>query len=1019
MKMKALLRSIGRLMVATPLVLASCGSDSGSSEDVGEVQLPLPAGSNAQVVSTTVPSAMAPGERIFVTTVMRNTGASSPANDWNSTYFLSRVSTVWNWVSTPVAGTVTPGNNATFGYVITAPTTPGTYPYTARMRQDIQFGQTVSVPNVVVSTATTPQWDCTMVSNTIPATMTPGESRSVSITVQNTGAQTWGASGFFLKTQDTPPGLWGNTANALTVAVAPGATRAFSLALKAPSTPGTYTLKREMLDSNSGGIGFFSLVDPCVNVSITVGGAAALNASIVSQDFPTLMAPGESRVVTAVMNNTGTQTWTGDGSFGLYSRNTPTSLWGITQDILNVATAPGANATFQMVISAPSTPGNYNHVWQMRKTTGADAAFFGATINVAVVVDANAPAQYNAAVTNQNIPLRITAGKNAIFDITMQNTGSGSWTGTPFALVSTNTPSALWTLTTSPLGAAETVAAGASRQFLLNVKAPATPGTYSSSWRMRYAPGGVGFFGATALTTSIEVTLCGNGVVDAGETCDDNNLVDGDGCSEVCQTETTVTVDLASQAAGRTITGTQSNRQLSTVAIGDVTNDGTPDVVVGENATVLGRNQAGAVYGFSGGGFLSGATTSASTGFAFRIYGANDLDGFGTLSNGSIVIGDVTGDSLPDLIVGAPGADGAGNLRSNAGEVYVFSGAGGLTGTIDLAAAPAQLTATLIGPHVDDALRVLAVGDLTGDGIGDLVLGASDDTNGLGSGAIHVVVGGAGLTGTIDLLAPAVTVHTILGAAASDVLGTGAAIGDFGGTADNDLVFGASNATPSGRSQAGVAYAIFGPLTGNRSMANAVGSATGPDVAWIGAGANDHLGGAVAAGNVGGTARADVVIGAIQQRKGGLQFGAANVYAGPLVSGTTYDLNGAGGQTAIILGVDQYDNLGGAIRLADWSGDGVLDIAVSAHAADGPLNDRDRTGELTIIRGGAGITGTIDLAAYSPLFIAYAGTDVDLMGNRATTLAFGRIDADGRADVCVGSQRGTTLTGRVDCFQAQ
>ena len=32
--------------------------------------------------------------------------------------------------------------------------------------------------------------------------------------------------------------------------------------------------------------------------------------------------------------------------------------------------------------------------------------------------------------------------------------------------------------------------------------------------------------------------VCGNGTVDPGETCDDSNTTDGDGCSSTCQDET-------------------------------------------------------------------------------------------------------------------------------------------------------------------------------------------------------------------------------------------------------------------------------------------------------------------------------------------------------------------------------------------------------------------------------------------------------------------------------------------------
>lgn len=866
--MKASFRSLHRLLLAAPLLLAACG-DTTSDEDLGELQQPLPAGSNAQFVSHTFPLAMHPGERLRVSATMRNTGAASPANNWDSTYSLYRVSTAWSWVSRAVTGTVTPGNNHEFSFVITAPNAVGTHTFSARMRQDVLFGDTASIPNIVTDNATQRHWHCTYLpgSSTLPSSLAPGETRTVTVTVQNTGSQTWPASEAFLRSQDSPAGLWGHTSTTLTTVVAPGATRSFTFGIKAPTTPGTYSFKRQILDSSSTGVGFFDLSNPCVDVSINVGGVNPLNASVTSHNFPTTMTPGEVRVVNVVMNNTGSQPWTGDGSFALFSKNTPASLWGVTLRLLNITTGPGSDATLNLQITAPFAPGSYSHVWQMRKMTGTDAAFFGAIINV-----------------------------------------------------------------------------------------PVTVGTLS--------------------------------------------------------------VDLATQAAGRTLTGSQNNRQLSTVAIGDVTNDGTPDVVVGENATVLSRNQCGRVFGYSGGAsFLNGSTTAVTSAPSFEIIGAEALDGFGTLGLGSIVIGDVTGDSVPDLIVGAQGADGVGNLRSAAGEVYLFSGAPGLSGTIDLATAPTQLTATFIGAHMNDALRVLAVGDLTGDGVGDLVLGALDDTNGANAGAVYVIPGGPSLSGTIDLLSPSVTVYTILGAAAGDVLGGRAAIADFGGSSSNDLLIAASNASPGGRSQAGTAYAIFGPIAGDKDMANAVGTANGPNVIWHGEGANDNFGQAVAAGNVTGTSRADVVITATQQRKGGLQFGAANIWAGPLVSGTTYDLSVAGGQTAIIQGADQFDNLGTAVRVADWSGDGTSDIIVTAYAADGPLNDRDRPGELTVIRGG-NLSGTINLASHAPMFIAYAGTNVDLMGSRPTTLAVGPINADGKADICVGSQRGATFTGRVDCFAA-
>ena len=45
---------------------------------------------------------------------------------------------------------------------------------------------------------------------------------------------------------------------------------------------------------------------------------------------------------------------------------------------------------------------------------------------------------------------------------------------------------------------------------------------------------------------------CGNGAVDPGETCDDGNTTDGDGCSATCQTEVApIHVDAAAAIRGR------------------------------------------------------------------------------------------------------------------------------------------------------------------------------------------------------------------------------------------------------------------------------------------------------------------------------------------------------------------------------------------------------------------------------------------------------------------------------------
>lgn len=66
--------------------------------------------------------------------------------------------------------------------------------------------------------------------------------------------------------------------------------------------------------------------------------------------------------------------------------------------------------------------------------------------------------------------------------------------------------------------------------------------------------------GVNCTNTCIPPPVCGNGVVEAGEQCDDGNVTNGDGCDENCQIETVDGCDSPTRipAAGGTFNGTTS-----------------------------------------------------------------------------------------------------------------------------------------------------------------------------------------------------------------------------------------------------------------------------------------------------------------------------------------------------------------------------------------------------------------------------------------------------------------------------
>lgn len=441
---------------------------------------------------------------------------------------------------------------------------------------------------------------------------------------------------------------------------------------------------------------------------------------------------------------------------------------------------------------------------------------------------------------------------------------------------------------------------------------------------------------------------------------------------------------------------TDDDAGFRVAAAGDVNGDGRPDLLIGAPGADPGdRDGAGAAYVVFGGTAPATVDLLALGTHGYAIQGAARGDGAGSSVANA---GDVNGDGRPDALVGAPFAAPAG--RPLAGSAYVVYGQSAST-SIDLADLGSH------GYRLDGGAREAAgwsvggAGDVNGDGVPDLLVGAlSASRKGAASGAAYVVFGRP-RSGPVDL--PANEHGFRIDGAPGDNAGWAVAGGgDVNGDGREDVLVGALNAGANGRDESGSVYVVFGRGGGAVDLAGFGAAANRDGYRIDGAHAGDQAGVSTAgAGDVNGDGRADTLVGALNAAAlGRRRSGAAYVVFGK-TSSASIDLSAFRGKGYAILGAAYGDAAGTSVGSAgDVDGDGAPDALVGAPAADAV--GRVDSGSAYLVYGKAD-SAAVDLCALGTQGERFDGaTPNDFAGSAAAGLGAGAL---GHSQIAVGAPR--------------
>jgi hypothetical protein len=435
------------------------------------------------------------------------------------------------------------------------------------------------------------------------------------------------------------------------------------------------------------------------------------------------------------------------------------------------------------------------------------------------------------------------------------------------------------------------------------------------------------------------------------------------------------------------------------------------------------------------------ATIPSSAATLLRIHGSAGDGGLGVPVSGGH---DADGDGNNDVAMAAMRADPQG--RTNAGEIYLAFGDGTLGAAVDTFGASPNVLKIEGEAAFENAGAEVWLGDITGDGVAELVIARQNftpDPGRIGAGAVTIVIGGPELATHAATLAPldladppvGITLTTLVGGQALGRFGIWIRMGDVTGDGIEDLMVGADQENSGGEFHSGAVYLIRGGahLVGAgtvdlQTLATALpgnlARVTPPPIST-----DFHFGATNAIADLDGNGRGELVIGATINRAGAGQNanGAGNgpahasggapdgrVYIawddnflGVWPAGFSFSIDTAPDDTSEIRGAPFNISFGEElIGGLDFDDDGNLDLFVGDIVGDAsPGRNRPSSGSGHLFYNAASLRGApaFSLDSPPPGLVTTTFIGPERGGIASDTALQGDFDDDGFPDLAFSS----------------